>query len=43
MEIPTKESRRKKLSDPIKCLENKPTFECHPSVDAVMSELIKII
>ncbi len=27
----------------IKCLENKPRFECHPSVDSVISEIMKVI
>lgn len=27
----------------IKCLENKPTFECHPSVDSVLSEIKSFI
>ena len=27
----------------INCLENKPTFECHPSVDQVFNKIIEII
>jgi hypothetical protein len=27
----------------VKCLENKETFECHPSVDQVFNKIIEII
>ena len=27
----------------VKCLENKKTFECHPSVDVVFNKIIEII
>jgi hypothetical protein len=27
----------------INCLENKPTFECHPSVDQVFNKILEII
>ena len=27
----------------VKCLENRPTFECHPTVDQALQELLKLI
>jgi hypothetical protein len=27
----------------IRCLENKSRFECHPSVESVISEIMKVI